>query len=145
MRCLWVVYARSASLAGWAVRHRDPFGRWSHCGIQTTDGTVIEAHPRRGVVETDYDRFVTRYGERRVEQHGIECPDPDAGIAWARSQLGRGYDWLSVIGLGSRLAWNEIDRWQCAELVEAALAYAGRERFRYAPYRITPNMSWMTR
>ena len=35
---LVVVYARSHSIGGLLIRHADRFGRWSHCGVVTTEG-----------------------------------------------------------------------------------------------------------
>jgi uncharacterized protein YycO len=140
---LAVLYARSITLGGLIIRHRDPFGRWSHCGLMTNDGTVIEARVMRGVTETPLADFLLRYSEHRIDKTHIDCPDPAAGLSWARKQIGKPYDWRSVVGLGLRASWNEDDSWQCAELVEAALTHAGRARFRPCPSRITPNISWM--
>jgi uncharacterized protein YycO len=145
MALITVLYARSLTIGGLLIRHRDPYGRWSHAAVDTGEGTVIEARFFQGVTETPLEKFLLRYGDRRLEAHGIDCPDPAAGIAWARQQVGKPYDWRSVVGLGLRLSWQEEDSWQCAELVEAALLHAGRARFRSAPYRITPNISWMAR
>ena len=140
-----VVYACAITVGGLLIRHRDPYGRWSHCGLSTGEGTVVEARILQGVTETTMEEFVQRYSARRVEEQRIECPDAAAGVAWARRQIGKPYDWRSVVGLGLRASWHEEDSWQCAELVEAALLHAGRARFRSAPHRITPNISWMAR
>lgn len=144
MPSLHVVYARSHTLGGLLIRAREAFGQWSHCGIVTPQGTVVEALAFRGVIETPMDAFVARYPQpSQRRQEVIPCPDPDAGLAWARSQLGQGYDYLAIAGLAFRNSWQEPGRWQCAELLEAALVHAGRRRFRSAPYRISPNVSWM--
>ena len=144
MPALHVVYARSHTLGGLLIRAREAFGQWSHCAIVTPDHTVVEAVMRKGVIETSAADFVARYPQpSQRRQEIIPCPDPAAGLAWARSQLGQGYDYLAISGLAFGNSWQNSGRWQCAELLEAALVQAGRRRFRSAPYRISPNMSWM--
>lgn len=114
---------------------------WSHCGIVTPDMTVIEAAAFRGVVERPLKEFladVSRYSVR-----SIAVPHEAAAIAWARSQVGKPYDWAGVIGLGLRREWDESDAWFCSELVEAAAAAGGRRRFVHQVRRVTPQLSWM--
>lgn len=139
---LVIVYGRSATLGGLLIRHADRFGRWSHCGVVTPENTVIEALAFRGVVETPAAEAYARY--TRIEFANIDCPDPGAGVRWARSQVGRGYDYAALVGLAlRRKSWAEDGRWHCSELVERALAEAGRRRFRDSPAIISPNLSFM--
>ncbi len=143
---LRVIYCRSASIGGIIIRHADRFGRWSHCGIWTPDDTVIESRPFKGVVEGSYLNFMAKYpniSQSKVVE--IPCPDPDKSIAWARDQIGKGYDYLSLLGLLTRNSWQEEDRWHCAELIEKALIEGGRERFRDSPWHISPNMSYLVK
>lgn len=139
---LVIVYARSHTVGGLLIRHADRFGRWSHCGIVTPESTVIEARAFRGVVETPAAEFYARYPT--VEFRNLDCPDPARGVLWARNQVGKGYDYAALLGLALRRgSWAEDDRWHCSELVEAALAEAGRRRFIDAPAVISPNLSFM--
>ena len=144
MQTLCVAYCRSHSLAGLAIRHHEPFGRWSHCALYTCDETVVEARFPTGVAETQIGDFMRRYprpGQRAVVAYRVH--DAQAGIDWARRQIGKGYDWRAVAGLALRSAWHQADRWTCSELVEMALARAGRPRWRDDASRITPNLSYM--
>lgn len=144
MPVLTIVYARSHTLAGLLIRHADRWGRWSHCAIATGAGTVVEARMWHGVVETPWDEFERRYpgaGQRACVE--VHCAQPDAGIAWARAQIGARYDHLAVLGQAVRESWQRPNRWHCAELAEAALVRAGRRRFRDAPHHISPNLSYM--
>ena len=144
MPLLTAVYARSPKFGGAVIANIDTINRWSHCALDTGTGTVIEARMLDGVVETPWRDFADRYAGQLV-MVGHECQRPEAGIAWARGQLGKPYDWLADLGFAfHRKSWQDEGRWECAELVEAALIQAGRNRFREAPHRITPNMSWMT-
>lgn len=139
---LVVAYARSHTLGGVLIRHADRFGRWSHCGVVTDPATVIEARAFKGVVETPLREFVRRYPA--VEFRNIACPAPAVGLVWLRRQLGRGYDYGALLGLAlRRQSWADDDRWHCSELVEAALAQAGRRRFIDSPAVISPNLSYM--
>lgn len=142
MPTLTLVYSRSHTIGGLLIRHREAFGDWSHCGVVTGGSTVIEARAFAGVVETPQDEFIARYGGRH-QFVDIECPDPQAGIDWYRSQVGKGYDYLSIFGLAFRNSWHEEDRWNCSEGAEMALIKAGRHRFRDSPSHISPNLSYM--
>lgn len=142
MPALTVAYARSHTVGGLLIRFRDPFGRWSHCGLVTERQTVIEAEAFKGVVETDVEQFVNRYKSAAYAFVEIECPNPQAGIDWYRSQVGCGYDYLNILGLATRTGWKSNGRWQCTEGVETALIHAGARRFRDRPSLLSPNMSY---
>lgn len=141
MPALTVIYSRSRTLGAPLIRHADRFGRWSHCGILAPDGWVIESRAFHGVAETPWAEFIDRVSHH--ELRSIACPDPDAAIAFARSQIGKGYDYRAILGLAMRNSWEEPDRWHCAELVEAALVAGGRRRFLSEAWRISPNMSFI--
>jgi len=114
---------------------------WSHCGIVTPDLTVIEAAAFHGVVERPWSEFIA--GVSRYSVRSIDVPDEAAAIEWARSQVGKRYDWSGVIGLGLRREWDQPQAWFCSELLEAAAAAGGRRRFVHQARRVTPQHSWM--
>ncbi len=139
---LRLVYTRHHSLASVLIR-LVTWSPWSHVAIATEDGTVIESRALSGgVVERPISQALS--GASRIEWVSVPCPDPEAAIAWARTQLGQRYDWSAAIGIGLHRRWDRTGRWYCSELVEAALAQAGRPRFRSAAVsRVTPQMSYM--
>lgn len=141
MTALFALYARNHTFLSVLLRNGDRWGRASHAALATLDGTVLEATWRHGVVETPLDEFKARYTRCWMER--IECPRPDDGIKWARSQLGAPYDWKAIAGNLFRESWQDPGAWQCAEFVEMAIAQAGRARFREATWRISPNNSAM--
>lgn len=143
MSTITVVYARSHNIGGLLIRHADRWGRWSHCGIVSERNTVIEALAFKGVVETPVDDFFERYEAGRTAIVSIKCAEPEVGLLWAKAQIGKGYDYLAVLGSAIRESWQEPDRWMCSELVESTLAAAGNRRFRDGPARISPNLSYM--
>lgn len=140
---LHVVYSRSRTVGGWLIRASSWWDQWSHCGLLTDDGTVIEARAFAGVVETPADEFMDRYSAHtRVR---VDVPEPAAAIAWAREQIGCGYDYGAIAGFVLREPLERQRRWHCVELVETALSVAGRPRFRRPEHRITVAQSYMVR
>lgn len=116
------------------------FSEWSHCGIVMEGGlTVIEASSKYGVVETPIEKF-TRYGQWAIQ----DCPVPDeaAGYAAAREQLGKGYDWLGLLGLALVREWQNDDDWFCSELVQHCKVRGGLIDLRYDQWRVTPRDLW---
>lgn len=84
-------------------------GPWSHVAIVTGDGTVIEA-TTSGIREDSISMYSARrfrLGLYRVEG-GIQ--NPDAGITWARSKIGKEYSYkkAAISGLQKMLS---IPRW----------------------------------
>lgn len=140
MDTLRVLFLRQRSVASVAIRAAT-WSTWSHCGIVTPELTVIEAKGLHGVREVPLEEAIA--GASRWQMVGVACPLPELAIAWARSQIGRPYDWTGVIGLGLHREWDDPAAWWCSELVEAALAKGGRRRFRPDMRRITPQHCWM--
>jgi uncharacterized protein YycO len=103
--------------------------------VDYSTNTAIEAVAFKGVVEIPFNEILDRASEH-VLMH-VEVPDPEAALAFARGQLGKSYDYRGVLGIGINREWDSPDKWWCSELVEAAIAAAGRRRFRN-PRRITP-------
>ena len=105
----------------------------------TTSVWRTEARAFHGVVETPMAEFLARYSTTEIRE--VEVPDPLAAIAWYRTQVGKGYDYLAVFGAFCRRDWQEDSKWQCAEGLEMSFVHAGRPRFRNSPSRISPNVS----
>lgn len=114
---------------------------WSHCGIVTPEMTVIEAAAFHGVIERPYADFIA--GVSRYSVKAIEVESDALAISWARSQIGKPYDWWGAVGLGLHREWGQPDAWFCSELVEAACMAGGRNRFVFNAKRVTPAHSWM--
>lgn len=137
-----VLFSRRTSLPSWLTRMLTGGARWSHCGILDVERqVVIEALMWRGVVETPLAHWMLRYP--RWERVDITCPNAINALAFARAQRGKGYDYLAVIGVPWRTAWDNPARWYCSELVEAALAAGGRLRWRLTKRGVSPMESWL--
>jgi uncharacterized protein YycO len=115
---------------------------YSHAAIQLRDGSIIESWQGSGVqrkILTDWkdiDAFdVVDCPERRWELDEEGCE------AFLVNQIGKGYDYKSVLRFISRRKGGEPDRWFCSELVYAAIRYAGVDLFlRCEPWRVSPGM-----
>lgn len=136
-----ILYSRSHSIGSMLIRAAT-MSAWSHCAIVTPDDTVIESRALAGgVVERPLNDAI--YDASRHAFSDIAAPDDAAGIAWARTQIGKPYDWAAVTGIALRRKWHHELAWFCSELVEAALSAAGLQRFRSDLWRVTPGDSWM--
>ena len=129
-------------MPSWLARLLTLGARWGHCGIYDVErGVVIEALLIRGVVETPIETWYSRYPY--YTQVGIDCPDADKALNFARLQVGKPYDYLGAFSVPWRTSWNDLLRWYCSELVEAALAAGGRLRWRLTKHGISPTESWL--
>lgn len=120
---------------------------WSHVAIimGDEDDTVIDATFKAGgVARRRLSEVIVDSSKHEIVP--VACPDPQAAYDWARSQLGRPYDTLGVLGIGLHRNWQDEGAWFCSEFAEAGLAAGGNQRFanRYTG-RVTPQHSWMLR
>lgn len=116
-------------LIRWAVpRSRFALSLSSHCMIDCGD-TIIEANMIHGVREVA--RAVALKGQTIVVQTAYQVASREAGLAWARTQVGTPYDWPGAAGLGLTPGrdWGQDDKWFCYELAAGCLRAAGRDLF----------------
>jgi uncharacterized protein YycO len=90
---------------------------------------IIEAHMMHGVRRVPLAEAMK--GCVEVDRIAYQVPDAEAGLGWARDQVGKGYDWQGAFGLALSpdREWQDEGKWECFELVAATLAHAGREIF----------------
>jgi hypothetical protein len=101
----------------------------SHCLI--VDGEyLIEASMTHGTRRVKYSEAMKGLTVTALAEY--EVPDAEAGLAWARTQVGSDYDFKGAFGLGLKpdREWAEDDKWFCYELAAATLQAAGRTSFR---------------
>jgi uncharacterized protein YycO len=104
-------------------------GGYSHAAVQLADGSIIEAHARRGVCtrKSLLDQVDT---ETQVVVFDVETtPEQDVIITdFLKSQIGKGYDYWNIVGFvthATKEGRKGYDRWFCSELVFAAFQKAG--------------------
>jgi uncharacterized protein YycO len=115
---------------------------YSHAAIQLRDGSIIESWQGDGVRQKLLTNWngIDAFDIVNVPEIGIELDE--AGCEeFLRNQIGKGYDYTSVLRFVSRRKGGNPERWFCSELVFSALAYAGVDLFeRCEPWRVAPGM-----
>lgn len=142
MSHLLACFSRRTSLPSFLTRIFTGGARWSHCAIYDAERLeVIEALTFKGVVATPLEEWFQRYPSHQFVE--IACENPALGLAFARAQIGKPYDYLAALGVPWRTRWDDPRRWYCSELLEAALDWAGRRRWRLEKRGVSPMESWM--
>lgn len=146
MQTMRVLYSRrEGNIASWLIRWGLPRSRFALALVSHSmlvDGDyVIEATMWHGLAETLRTRRMggvrrvpmteALHGQTIVKDAAYSVPDAEAGLTWARSQVGKPYDFKGGFGLAIELDrnWQDDDKWFCFELVASAIQYAGRAIF----------------
>jgi uncharacterized protein YycO len=90
---------------------------------------VIHATMLRGVVRDPIEFAMRR--QVVVQRKDFDVPDAKAGLAMARRQVGKPYDFKGAFGLSIKPTrqWGSDDKWFCHELCAAYLHACGRRLF----------------
>lgn len=112
----------------------------SHISVIDNDDSLIEAREFHGVVQTR--TLQDAQNEQRVDVLEVlvrpECRE--RALAWARSQIGKRYDYLSILRFVTRKQ-NRKDngKWFCSEFAYVAAEKAGVALLRrIAPAEVSP-------
>jgi hypothetical protein len=118
-------------LIRWAIpRSRFALAVSNHCMLVDGDDYVIHATMLHGVVrQLKADALK---GQIVVATRHYQVQDAEAGLKWARGEIGKPYDFQGAFGtsLAPDREWQKNDAWYCYELFAAALERAGRVLFR---------------
>lgn len=117
-------------LIRWCVpRSRFHLALSSHCLIEDGD-FMIEATMLHKVRRLP--RAEAMKGQTIVETVVYNVPDAEAGLAWARTQVGMSYDFRGAFGLALSpdRDWKKDGWWFCYELAAATIVKAGKDCFR---------------
>jgi uncharacterized protein YycO len=118
---------------------------YSHAALLLPDSrTIIESYPGVGVQEKTISDW------RNIDVFRVPMMTPEMwneAIAFARSQVGRKYDYLAIIRFVDRAKMPRNDRWFCSELVFESLERAGVTLlFNTASWAVAPgHLAWSTR
>lgn len=133
---LQLVLTRSKTVTSFGIRVFTG-SLWSHVGILTPEGTVLESQAPHGVREVPLATVLSRASEHLV----LDYADIDAGpvIAAARSQLGKSYDYLAIVAFYFRARWDDDSSWFCSEYVAWSINTGWHPVFRTREVsRVTP-------
>lgn len=143
MSTVTLVFARSRRPDSYLLRAA-MWSRWSHVGLVMPGGKeIIDATFFHDVSKRPLSDLLTVSSNWKTRK--VECPNPRGAYEFARSQIGKKYDTLGVIGIGLHRDWQSDENWFCSEFVEACLAAGGNKRFINGVHRVTPAHSWMVR
>ncbi len=128
-------FSRGDGLAGAVVR-AVTWSDYAHVGFKLRNGLVLDATPQYGVsVREAKDDAHTRYFAVR----GVASLQAAKVLEFAWSQEDQPYDWTGALGVGFHRDWRRSGRWDCAELVAAAMEHAGYPLIRQDHLdRVTP-------
>lgn len=103
-------------------------GKYSHIAILFDDGSSIEAVPFKGVIYNK-NLIKSRNKNQIIEVYNIKTTTKQDRIIkyFLERQLGKGYDYLSVLGFiinKTDVGRKEYGKWFCSELVYSAFRKA---------------------
>lgn len=131
-----LIFSRKRQIGSFLIRVFTG-SRWSHVGILTPWGTVIDATLKHGVAETSLDKHLEGISEHRLVEY-VDA-DPLGVVTAARTQIGKKYDWLAIVAFYFRARWDSEDSWFCSEFVAWAINMGWRRIFdTKEASRITP-------
>lgn len=109
--------------------------RYSHVAL-VKNNEVIDATFRYGVKKRQLLDLKTSYSLIEFR----EVPNLDEEKAWkfAENQIGKPYDWLSILGIFFRRKWTSDISWFCSELIACSLFEGGVTVIRKQANRVTP-------
>lgn len=103
----------------------------SHVDFVLPDGTLLGALGDGGVKYHDSKDYTI------INRFTVDAPD--SVIEFAKTQIGKPYDWPGIFGLVFRNRdWESDDKWFCSELVAWSFKQAGYPLLNETSYRITP-------
>lgn len=138
-----LIYRRSHTLGSILIRLASWFGPYSHVGAITPDGAYVIEASVKGVRKIPLKDFESYSSKSKIVR--VECPNPSKFYEFLEAQIGKPYDWGAIFGIVSRNDWESPIKWYCSEMIEAALKYAGRCRFRREVHRITVDQSYIVK
>lgn len=120
----------SSRLIAWFTQ-----GRYSHVEFITRDGKALGARLKGGVKYRPFGYI----GNRRSRIFTIDAPEHQV-YEYAKSQLGKPYDWLAILGFITGRSWQNSRRWFCSEYVTWSVLRADVEILRVEEVsKITPD------
>lgn len=112
------------------------WGPYSHCELVFSDGECFSASPRDGGTRFKNIEFVPE----RWDFLEIPVRDEEEIREWCRTQEGRKYDWLGILGFILTIRrLEDRDKWYCSEICFHALSKFNSSIPRTRYRRFDPN------
>lgn len=131
---MYLIFVTNNNPGSWFIRW---FTRseYSHV-VLVYNNEVIEATFWHGVHKQSLDVILKSY--KKILFREVENVDSAKAWSFAESQIGKPYDWLSLLGMFFRHRWTSTKAWFCSELVACALFEGGVTIIRKEANRVTP-------
>jgi uncharacterized protein YycO len=131
-----LLFTRRRHIGSWLIRFVT-WSEYSHVDILLDGNYLIGAIAPEGVVVHKADYRLKTASKAVIME--LPVSSKIEALEYARSQIGKSYDWLGVLGIGLHRNWQENDKWSCAELAAMALDAGGQKPFDSKfHHRITP-------
>jgi hypothetical protein len=135
------LYLTANKTIGSALIRAFTWSKWSHVVIEDGDH-IIEANWLKGVQRIPRHEALKKVS--RMARIDVGCNNPEAILARIRSQIGKSYDFMSLLGFLFHKDWQRTDKWNCSELPAWAMAIEGEPVFRLEDAsRIAPGHWWL--
>jgi len=122
-------------------------GLFSHIALLSPDGSEVIEASGFGKPSGVRVMSIEVWGSKHPDYVLRKIPHPNPTGVWdaACSQLGKGYDWLYLLGWLLRRNWHDISKWVCSELIEWACRQAGHSVFpdNVSPMSVTPQSFYL--
>ncbi len=127
-----IIQAATENTIGSALIRWFTWSSYSHVDFVLPDGRLLGARLKGGVQirEPGYANFT------KTKRFVID--GPDSILDWAKSQVGKPYDWRAIVAFAYHHDWKSRDAWFCSELVAAACLDNGIRLLNEQVNRVTP-------
>jgi hypothetical protein len=132
-------FITEASVGSWMIRY-GTHSDFSHVDVVLPNGNLLGARsdtatPGVAIRHPNYATFT------RCSRVIIPCTkeQEDNYYKFLYAQLGKPYDWKSIVGFAIDRDWRETDSWFCSELDIAGKEVAGILKIATPSNRMTPN------
>lgn len=122
---IMILFCNTSGVVAAGVRYMTR-SKFCHVALEF-NGKVIQANSIVGVHETTIDELKKEYST--IESYEINHDINEKAYAFAKTQLGKPYDYLAIIAFLVDRDWQSRDKWFCSELVAYALKQSGVELF----------------
>jgi len=117
---------------------------WSHVEFVLPDGTFLGARAVGGIKIRAVDYIKpSKIKRQRVYAIPVDDATEEAILTFAHSQIGKSYDFSTILGIAAHTSWHNSDEWICSEFVTACCLKGGLSLLNVEPdfvYKVTPEM-----
>ena len=141
-----IIFTRSNKIGSLIIR-LFTWSDWSHCAVIDGDNVVESVMPD-GVRVSSLSVLKASSSTWEIKTYPVK--DSKVFVSYAKSQLGKKYDYLGAIGIAFRIKSEKKHRWFCSEFLAHCALQCGSSWFEDdSLHKITPqniyqlNFAWL--